>query len=67
MSAEDAAPIFDGAKVTFASATRWRFSSSLSVTITPSHPQELKKITQQLTALPLIFIVEPALKYFISS
>ncbi|WP_302313470.1 hypothetical protein, partial [uncultured Muribaculum sp.] len=27
----------------------------------PSLPQELKKITQQLTALPLTFIVEPAL------
>jgi len=26
MSVEDAAPIFDGTKVTFASATRWRFS-----------------------------------------
>ena len=28
---------------------------------TPSLPQELKKITQQLTALPLTFIVVPAL------
>ena len=28
---------------------------------TPSLPQELKKITQQLTALPLTFIAEPAL------
>ncbi len=27
----------------------------------PSLPQELKKITQQLTALPLIFMVVPAL------
>ena len=26
----------------------------------PSLPQELKKITQQLTALPLTFIVVPA-------
>ncbi len=29
----------------------------------PSLPQELKKITQQLTALPLIFNVEPALNW----
>ncbi len=35
MSVEYAAPIFDGTKVTFASATRWRFSSSLSVTMEP--------------------------------
>ena len=28
----------------------------------PSLPQELKKITQQLTALPLTFIVVPALR-----
>ncbi|WP_288797097.1 hypothetical protein, partial [uncultured Muribaculum sp.] len=28
-----------------------------------SLPQELKKITQQLTALPLTFIVVPALNY----
>ena len=35
MSVEYAAPIFDGTKVTFASATRWRFSSSFSVTMEP--------------------------------
>ena len=35
MSVEDAAQIFDGKKITFASATRWRFSSSLSVTMEP--------------------------------
>jgi hypothetical protein len=35
MSVEDAAQIFDGTKVTFASATRWRFSLALSVTMEP--------------------------------
>ncbi|WP_289712217.1 hypothetical protein, partial [uncultured Muribaculum sp.] len=42
------------------------FFSSFGHDGTPSLPQELKKITQQLTALPLTFIVVPALRCKIS-
>ncbi len=38
-------------------------SWAVECTGAPSLPQELNKITQRLTALPLTFIVEPALNY----
>ena len=39
------------------------FFSSFGHDGTPSLPHDLKKITQRLTALPLTFIVEPALNH----
>ena len=42
--------LFDGAKVTFAPATRWRFSSSLSITMEPH--RSLKRWKKSLNVWP---------------